>query len=216
MNQGQESFLSKLWRWVKVVFVVFVLLFVAGVIWRMPIVAEQDRSAKVAQEIRDSHITMADVDGSNLPPEPDPNLVDATVEGIDANGNGIRDDVELAIFKKYPGDANLKIRAAELQYAHALQFYLTSVFSVETLTATSWQKSRAFFCLNDSVSGKPRPGASDAEWRIYDQKFKAATVFLENTVLNNTLRVNKYSEVFDRFMSSHGSPSGGYCDLESL
>ena len=27
---------------------------------------------------------------------------DATIAGVDANENGIRDDVELAIFKEYP------------------------------------------------------------------------------------------------------------------
>ena len=52
--------------------------------------------------------------GTNLPPQPYEPENDATVAGLDKNNNGIRDDVELAIFAKYPKSA--KIRAAELQY----------------------------------------------------------------------------------------------------
>ena len=73
------------------------------------------------------------MNGEHLPPPPDPAQVDATIEGVDANANGIRDDVELAIFERYPD--SLKIRAAELQYAMALQMYLTEVFNSETLVA---------------------------------------------------------------------------------
>ncbi len=60
--------------------------------------------------------------GKHLPLTPNKEENDATVAGIDNNGNGIRDDVELAIFAKYPNSA--KIRAAELQYAMALQLMI--------------------------------------------------------------------------------------------
>ena len=43
--------------------------------------------------------------GKNLPAQPDQKLNDSTIAGIDENKNGIRDDVELAIFKKYPDNA---------------------------------------------------------------------------------------------------------------
>ena len=56
--------------------------------------------------------------GKNLPSDPGA-LADATVQGVDANQNGIRDDVELAVFKEYPNSA--KTRAVLLQYALALQ-----------------------------------------------------------------------------------------------
>ena len=81
------------------------------------------------------------MNGEHLPPPPDPAQVDATIEGVDANGNGIRDDVELAIFKKYPNSA--RIRAAELQYAMALQMYLSKVFNSETLVAVIQGEDRA-------------------------------------------------------------------------
>ncbi|MEJ2527586.1 MAG: hypothetical protein P8Y49_05835 [Sulfurovaceae bacterium] len=42
------------------------------------------------------------VDGYALPPEPDEIENNATLEGIDSNGNGVRDDVERKIYAKYP------------------------------------------------------------------------------------------------------------------
>ena len=43
-----------------------------------------------------------EVNGHRLPPEPDKALNDATLEGIDSNSNGVRDDVERKIYEKYP------------------------------------------------------------------------------------------------------------------
>jgi len=41
------------------------------------------------------------IQGHQLPPEPDPVVNDSTLLGIDANGNGVRDDVEIWILNKY-------------------------------------------------------------------------------------------------------------------
>jgi len=41
------------------------------------------------------------IHGHTLPPEPDPTINNATLGGVDSNGNGVRDDVERAIYKKY-------------------------------------------------------------------------------------------------------------------
>lgn len=43
-----------------------------------------------------------EVDGYALPPEPDEIENNATLEGVDSNGNGVRDDVERKIYAKYP------------------------------------------------------------------------------------------------------------------
>jgi hypothetical protein len=216
----------KILRGLGIFVVLFVILFVAGVIWRMPIVAEQDRSAEVVKQIENAHLTLADADGSHLPPKLDDIRANATVEGVDANANGIRDDVELAIYAKYPitfatssvsstkpVDTNLKLRAAELQYAKALQMYLTSVFTEDTLTAVSWEDSRAYFCLNDSLPSKPVASASDDEWRVYDAKFNAEKAFIEKIILNTESRKQRYESVFEKYMSSHASPNNNFCDL---
>jgi len=41
------------------------------------------------------------IHGHTLPPEPDPIVNNATLLGVDSNDNGVRDDVERAIYKKY-------------------------------------------------------------------------------------------------------------------
>jgi hypothetical protein len=41
------------------------------------------------------------INGYTLPPKPDPKINNSTLLGIDANKNGIRDDIERWIVKKY-------------------------------------------------------------------------------------------------------------------
>jgi len=41
------------------------------------------------------------INGHTLPPEPDPSVNNSTLLGIDSNDNGVRDDVEIWIYKTY-------------------------------------------------------------------------------------------------------------------
>ena len=41
------------------------------------------------------------INGHTLPPEPDPAINNASLLGVDSNDNGVRDDVEIWIYKKY-------------------------------------------------------------------------------------------------------------------
>ncbi len=41
------------------------------------------------------------INGYTLPPEPDPKINNSTLLGVDVNDNGVRDDVERKIIKKY-------------------------------------------------------------------------------------------------------------------
>lgn len=209
----RTSWLMRIWRGIKIFLVLFVILFVAGLIWRYPGYLEKERSAEVAQQIRDARLTMADADGSNLPPQPDPALVDATVEGIDANRNGIRDDVELAIFAKYPGVENLKLRAAELQYAKALQMYLTSVFTKETLVAVMSQEDRASACFSVSTL-LPPPDADDNTWGNYLRQKRESESVLTDMILNTPQRREMHKKVFEKYMGSYGSDTSEPCDIE--
>src|SRR3990167_5434453 len=127
---------------------VLVVLYAALVIYRIPAVMEKQRTTETVERIHSQKLTIENMNGEHLPPPHDPAQVDATVEGIDANQNGIRDDVELAIFEKYPNDA--KIRAAELQYAMALQMYLTEVFNSETLVAAILKDEHGDFCITQT------------------------------------------------------------------
>ena len=63
------------------------------------------------------------IHGHTLPPEPDETLNNSTLLGIDSNSNGVRDDVERYIIKRFSKDPKYpktKIALA-MQYAWATQ-----------------------------------------------------------------------------------------------
>jgi hypothetical protein len=126
--------------------IAFGTLLVIGVIIRIPHVLEVEKTKEQVAKIHATKLTLSDVTGENLPPDPGAEA-DKTVAGIDENTNGIRDDVELAIFKEYPDSA--RVRAALLQYALALQIQSTlPVSNRETATASvEDNESRALTCL---------------------------------------------------------------------
>ena len=133
---------KQVWHFVRWPLLVLALAYAALVIYRIPAVGEAQRTKVAVAAIQAQKITMADVLGTNLPPVPYEPENDATVAGIDKNNNGIRDDVERAIFAKYPNDA--KIRAAELQYALDQQILVTEVFNSQTWIAAAEQNSNEF------------------------------------------------------------------------
>jgi len=194
---------QRLWRALRWPVIVLAILFAGLVIARIPAVTEQERTALVVAEIQSQRLTSEHVDGKHLPPPPDPSKADATVEGVDANMNGIRDDVELAIFEKYPN--NLQLRAAELQYAMALQTYLTKVFNTETWKAAAIQKSRAYACISETY---PRTNLE-----TYLQVTKQRSDEVEMLVLNTDVRRHELKAV-DEFTTSYSLPSETLCDVK--
>ncbi len=208
MPQGSRgSTLGRtIWRYAKWPAYILIALFVAFNIFaltRIPAVQEQQRTEHVVAEIHAQKLTMEDVDGKHLPPPPDPQLVDATVEGIDANQNGIRDDVELAIFQKYPDD--IKVRAAMLRYAMTEQFFLTKVFNTETWKAAAEEDGRASSCLALTY---PRTNLQDF-MRIVTSR----TEEVENLVFNSSRRRTAEEGTYE-FTTSFGDAPGDSCDLE--
>ncbi|MEK7099447.1 MAG: hypothetical protein AAB916_02925 [Patescibacteria group bacterium] len=124
--------------------------FVALVIVRMVQLKEEERTAAEVERIHSTKLTVDDVMGKNLPPDPGADA-DKTIAGIDANTNGIRDDVELAIFKAYPDSA--KTRAVLLQYALALQMEVTQpIVNEGTVTEVVREQSRAYSCVGEILS----------------------------------------------------------------
>lgn len=172
--------------------------FVLLVIYRIPHAVRQQKSAEVVAKIHAAKLTLDDVMGKNLPPDPGADA-DKTIEGIDANRNGIRDDAELAIFKKYPDSA--KTRAAALQYAMALQIGLTQVFSSETLVAMAQERTRASGCLYGLGGGV---AAANQREDLFQQ-----------LILNTDARSNKLEEMYQKYMVSHGDFEGKPdCDID--
>ena len=185
-----------IWRWVRWPLVVLVVLYVALVLYRIPAVIEKEKTAETIQFIQSQRLTMEHVDGTHLPPPPDPALADATIEGIDANGNGIRDDVELAIFEKYQND--IKVRAATLQYAKALQTLITRANNETTWVAATQEKGRGFGCIFDVSNG--------------DNVYSDRIAEVEDLVFNTETR-QEHSGSIERYRTSFTVLSGGDCDL---
>jgi len=135
---------KKVLKWVGIV--VLGLFFIVYVVRIFYFVNLRKTEAAVAK-IHATKLTLPDVMGTNLPPDPG-EAADDTIEGVDANKNGIRDDVELAIFEKYPNSA--KTRAVLLQYALALQMEMTQeIVNTGTVIAVAQETSRASRCIGD-------------------------------------------------------------------
>src|SRR3989338_3416489 len=133
-----------------IVFGTLAVFYFVLVIIRMFHFYNLDKTNEQVAKIHNTKLTMDDVIGKNLPPDPGAEA-DKTIQGIDANKNGIRDDVELAIFKTYPDSA--KTRAVLLQYALALQMEaVQTVVNKETVIATVQEEDRAYLCVGEILS----------------------------------------------------------------
>ncbi len=163
-----------------------------------------DATNAAVAKIHATKLTLDDVMGKNLPEDPK-ELSDKTIAGVDANQNGIRDDVELAIFKQYPNSA--KTRAVLLQYALVLQMQMTlPTVNKETFTAAIEDKDRALNCIW-SISSR-----SDIN------KFSRETDANENFVTLrqfNTEQRKTYQHDLYKNLGSYSSPNEG-CDIDLL
>lgn len=92
-------------------------------------------------------VTLDMVMGKNLPPHPSIEWVNVYADGYDENENGIRDDVELEIHRRHPDSA--RIRAAQLQYAMAMQSRMVDVFNEPTYIAAAKEVGRGLGCIQD-------------------------------------------------------------------
>jgi len=202
----KDKFLAKhpkfniFWKIIRVIYIISVVLYIVGYLlgaWHLNSI---ERVQKSVDFINSKKITLNDVMGTNLPPKPDQNLNDSTIAGIDANGNFIRDDVELAIFEKYPDSA--KIRAAELQYAQALQLELTQVYNSETYVAAMQKEDLAFYCL-----GFSGPDTSLSAAEVKEKEINTITI-------NTDSRHGKQSVNFKDYMIGYASSNENECNLE--
>ena len=195
---------KRVWMFVRWPLLALVLAYAALVIYRIPAIGEAQRTKVAVVNIQAQHITMADVLGTNLPPVPYEPENDATVAGIDKNGNGIRDDVERAIFAKYPNDA--KIRAAELQYAMTEQMFLTDVFNTDTWKAVAQQNSRSYECVGYSV---PDSGNSTSDIKIINSRINEVEALVFNTQAREDAKNKAYN-----YTTSYGDLGVPNCDID--
>lgn len=177
------------------IFFIFILI-------RIPYFFREKKTQEQVIKIHNTKLTMDDVIGKNLPPDPGEEA-DKTIQGIDANKNGIRDDVELAIFKTYPDSA--KTRAVLLQYALALQMEVVqSIINEETVTEVVREQSRAHYCVGEITSRDDMNKFIEIGDKLHG--------FIENQQ-RNTLERKKVRKSFVKKIGSYSESENEVCDI---
>ncbi len=202
----------KIWKILKPFYIASIIIFVGVLIWAVNTHNNEDRTKRTVAFINAQKITLDDVMGTHLPPVPDPKINDATIEGVDANHNSIRDDVELAIFKEYSNSA--KIRAAMLQYAQALQLELTQVFNSQTFVGAMQNEDRAFDCISEA-GPKVDLNLNNKQMQDLLKVNDDRRAEIEGLVFNTEIRRKKSQDNLN-YTVTYTSPSGEQCDINSL
>lgn len=83
---------------------------------------------------------------------------DASIAGVDADANGVRDDVEAYIAGNYASEAE---RAAAMQYAKGMQAaLLVDTSNIAAVKEVKRQMSRALHCVYDKFGGGTKQPAT--------------------------------------------------------
>lgn len=198
----------KILKIIKWAFLILVGLFIILIIGRVFYLNNLEKTNEQVIKIHNTKLSLDDVLGKDLPPDPGA-LADATVQGIDANKNGIRDDVELAVFKEYPKSA--KTRAVLLQYALALQMEVVQPI-VNTITATEVvrEEDRAGYCISDTLV--PRKSPESSRSNIDMEKINSFISFIENKQFNTKERKDARNIFFKKLRSY--SDLNKDCDID--
>lgn len=172
---------------------------------RLPYVYDKERTDEQVAKIHATKLTLDDVMGKNLPPDPGADA-DKTIAGIDANQNGIRDDVEIAIFKEYPNSA--KTRAVLLQYALALQMEVTQpIVNTEIATEVVREQSRAHYCVGKITSRDDLKKFIEIGEKLHG--------FIEDKQ-RNTLERKKARNELAEIIGSYTESENEVCDINLL
>ncbi len=201
----------RVWRFIRIPLGIILIFFIGLVIYRMPVVIEKQKTEEAVLRIHAQKITLDDVMGKNLPPDPGADA-DKTVQGIDVNQNGIRDDVELAIFKEYPDSA--KTRAVLLQYALALQMEVRQLTLNEDIVNVILEEdSRAGDCIADTLV--PRKSLESSRNYSDIEKIDAYIKFVDERQFNTNERKTAKKKFYEHMGSYSNSPKAS-CDIDTL
>lgn len=203
MEKIKILFAHKIFKILKWTFSILIGLFIILIIGRVIYRNNEDKTDAQVIKIHNTKLTLDDVMGKNLPPDPGANA-DKNVQGIDANNNGIRDDVELAVFKGYPNSA--KTRAVLLQYALALQMEVVQpMINAGTVGEVANKQDRATFCMAEIVPTKGEGSVITAIEKygkfIFDKQF------------NTELRKNAHKN-FYLYLKSGRIDDSVSCDID--
>ena len=109
------------------------------------------------------------INGYTLPPEPDPTVNNATLLGVDSNGNGVRDDVERWVIKKYANSDYPKHKTeVGLQWGRVAQQVIQS-------PQTAYEDKK--YLLIDK--------AQECEYRTYEKLGKSLNYGIDNDIFND-------------------------------
>lgn len=212
MKKLKIIFSRKIFRIFKWAFLGLVGLFIILIIIRFFNYFEVEKVNNQILKIHSTKINLSDVMGDNLPTE-NVLLADNTVVGIDSNNNGIRDDVEIAIFKEYPDSA--KTRAVLLQYALTLQMATVQpVINTVNATEILREESRADTCLSDVLVPRKDPESG----RDYSdiEKIDSYISFIENKQFNTEDRKSSRNNLLKNVRSFSDLEDSCDIDLSKL
>lgn len=202
MEKIKKLFAHRIFKVLKWAFFILLAGYVVLVIVRTVHFINLDRTNAQVEKIHSTKLTLDDVMGKNLPPDPGVEA-DKTIQGIDANNNGIRDDVELAIFEEYPNSA--KTRAVLLQYALALQMeVIQPIVNTTTVTEVIREQSRGFECIGNIISRENS--------QKFDEETNLLTKFVENRQFNTKEREDSRNLFVEKVRSYSGL--NRICDID--
>lgn len=208
MEKIKKFFAHKFFKVLMWAFLILLGLYVVLVVVRVFHFFNLDKTNAQVEKIHNTKLQLGDVMGDNLPPSPGA-LADKTVAGIDANANGIRDDVELAIFEKYPNSA--KTRAVLLQYALALQMEVTlPIVNTTTVTEVIREEDRAGSCIADTLVPRKTPESSRSSKDM--ERLDFYNKFIEKLQINTEER-DRAQEDFYKNLRSYNSLDIS-CDID--
>jgi hypothetical protein len=211
MEKIKKLFAHRIFKILKWAFLILLGAFIILVIVRTIYFINLDRTNAQVEKIHSTKLTLGDVMGKNLPPDPGKDA-DKTIQGIDANNNGIRDDVELAIFKEYPNSA--KTRAVLLQYALALQMeVIQPIVNTTTVTEIVTEEGRADSCVANILVPRKSPESirSDIDMKKIDDYIS----FVKDKQLNTDVR-KEAQKNFLKNLRSYGDSTNEECDIDIL
>jgi len=151
------------------------------------------------------------INGHTLPPEPNPAINNSTLLGVDSNDNGVRDDVEIWIYKKYKDKHPIHIDIA-MQAGRAWQKVLEDP-----------TKAKSIYQIVDA------PGYCEGYYKLYANKYGDALLvkqeitsknFRREIVFNTKDRLEAYWQ-YDTLLSGNSytipwsNELKAYCDFNT-
>lgn len=173
--------------------------------------ADKSKKDEHIKEIKYRFYVPEVINGHMLPPEPNKALNNSTIRGIDANDNGVRDDVERWLIVKYAKDFEYPktMTAIAMQFATALQYTIAHEPSLSYENGNLAKVNDAMDCrgywrrsLYDSneLRGINIAGTI-IRTRVFDDEFKGK-------IFNTRERSKAYVQ-FNNSLSGHMIGGGG-------